>query len=862
MRNHFLAILFTFLSVGLWGNPDQPDSLQRVLNNLTGSEKVAALNQLALSLASSEGKRAMDLAEEALRLSETLHDARQKAKTLHTIGQIYQKKYDYTNAMKSFVEALRIWNDLGDEAGMAASKNQIGTVFFLQENYTQAEENLTEALEIWNKLQQPAGAAQCHKSLGDVYLAREIYGKALEHYRQALDLNLQVENIEEAAKIANHIGTVSSNLGDYDGALVYFNMCRDLHSSLEDLPKIAEDANHIALTLIARGAYEEALEENQMALELRQQLNDPYGIAESYKNLGVIYTRLGNKTQAATYLQKAVEILKKLEPKPGTPELFRDISDAYADLGKYKEAYQNHLAFSESRSAVFNQEKAKALLDLTTKYESEFEAEKQKRTIELLEMENAVDKKVRYFLFAVLALIASLLLSMFLSYKRKQKDNQLLRAKNEEIEAKNAEIDKKNLELQKINDSLDVLNRKLVTEMAERESIEKSSFARDRFLATMSHEMRTPINIIIGLTHLLLEENPREDQIEHLRTLQFSANNLVVFINDVLDFSKIEAGKLDLESREFAPRKLMDEVQTRFASQAQKQGVKMDFSMDKKIPEKLLGDPARLNQIISNLLTTSLKYTEGEGAIRVNLDIEELTRKQASLRLTIRDNGRKIEPEKIEQMFRSYSRTSNDIFEGYGSNDLTLAITKRLVDLQNGKISVNADHDEEGNRFTVILPFKIPAITATEKPAAKDKNTPRQRPDNFDHLAGNKILLVEDNKINQLVVAKMLRKLHMEVVTADDGLKALEALEKESFDLILMDIQMPNMDGYRATAEIRKHPDPNVREIPIIALTASAFLTEKEKAKLFGMNDHVGKPFAPEELLEKISNLLEIQKNA
>ena len=854
MKNRVLAILLVFVSLSLSGNPINLDSLKQLTSNVNGIEKVIKLNEIAISLAEQDPNIALIFAEEAMQLAKTFNDSRQIANSHNTSGVIFQSKNDYTNAMKSYVEALRIQNDLGNDAGLAESKDHIGQVFFLQENYTQAEENLSEALEILERIKDVNGAALSHKSLADVYLAKEIYGKALEHYRTALDLNLEIEHLEEAAKIANHIGKISTDLGDYDGALVYYYMSRDLHTSMEDLPKIATDFNNIALTLIAQGAYDEAIQENTTAFEIRQEINDEYGKAESFKNFGIIYSKTGNDQKAKENLAKSYTLLQNLKPKQGVPELYHSISKAYANLAEYEKAYANHLAFANSRDLVFNQEKAKALLDLTTKYESEFAAEKQQRTIELLEMENASSKRVRYFLFAVLGLIVTLLLNVFLSNKRKQRDNQLLLAKNEKIQRQHEEIDIKNLELEDKNANLDLLNKKLVDEMAERESIEKSSFARDRFLATMSHEMRTPINIIIGLTHLLLDENPREDQIEHLRTLQFSANNLVVFINDVLDFSKIEAGKLDLESREFSPHKLILDIGNRFETHAKEKVVDMNYDYDQKIPNKLMGDPARLNQIITNLVATSYSYTEN-GKIDISLELEELNRKTANLKLTIKDTGVKIEQERIDEMYRNLTNPTQDIFDGYASNNLTLAITKRLVDLQKGHIKVNDVEAIEGNQFTVYLPFKIPL--SKEKRVAKQKSII-----NYANLANNKILLVEDNKINQLVVAKMLRKLNIEVVTANDGLLALEEFDKQNFNLVLMDIQMPNMDGYRATAEMRKHADPIKREIPIIALTASAFLTEKEKAKLFGMNDHVGKPFGPDELLDKISSLLEIQKNA
>ncbi|MFT4761141.1 MAG: signal transduction histidine kinase/CheY-like chemotaxis protein [Saprospiraceae bacterium] len=847
-NRHFnILILCLILPLFSFGNSPNLDSLQNTIKNLSGAERANKLNQMSQDLLLVNIGTANIFAKQALNYATKIGDKDQQAIAKDRMGDVFQEKSDFTNAMKSYVEALKIRDEINDEAGIGISKNNIGLIFLLQEDYTQAEENLKEALVVKQEMKDDVGASVVLNNLGDIYLARKLYGKSLEHYRSALDMKLAAEDNGGASKIANHIGEISSDLGDYEGALTYYQMSLNLHSSTENLPKIAEDHNNIAEVLIKMRAYEEAKEMNEIALNIRKELKDNLGIAESLKNKGQILFELGDKEAANIELSSTKNLLKSIGAIQGSQLIYKDLSVIYSSMGSYENAFAAQLKYAEQKDFLFNQEKSKALLDLTTKYESEFAAEEQARTIETLEVANTNAQKIRYFLFVVIGLIGLFLMSLFLSYKRKQKDNELLLTKNEEIHKQKDEIDQQNEKLEASNGRLDLLNSKLVDEIAERESIEKSSFARDRFLATMSHEMRTPINIIIGLTHLLLDEEPREDQIEHLRTLQFSANNLVVFINDVLDFSKIEAGKLELESREFRPKRIFKDIRDRFGLLAKEKGIRVNYNFDQKIPDYLLGDSARLNQIVTNLLTASFNYTD-EGQVDVNLELSELGKRDATLMLHIKDTGKGIEPEKIEEMFKSFVNNPNDIFEGYATSNLSLAITKRLVDLQNGKIEV--DTHQNGNSFTVLLPYKLPLQKKVE-----EKSKP-----SYHHLAGNRILLVEDNKINQLVVAKMLRRLKMEVVTADDGLIALDKFEEGQFDLVLMDIQMPNMDGYRTTAEIRKHIDPNRRDVPIIALTASAFLTEKEKAKLFGMNDHVGKPFGPEELLEKISSSLQVHK--
>ncbi len=858
-------LLFCFLAFHpVSAKENSYEELMETSEKGSDTEKIEALNKLSSMMLKDDLQQSEAYAKKALELARQRSQDGQLALACDNMGMIYLERYDYTNAMKQFVESLKIRDALQDQHGIATSKNLIGKVFFLQEDMNSALTNLNTALEIRKTINDQEGAADTHENLGSVYLFKKLYGKARESYTRAMELYIQLDQLSEAARLAGQLGKIARDMGDHEGALAYYYQSLDLNNNLNDVESVGVDYTNIALSFLDQAKtsafdreelLEEALEANESAFRVRNSIGDQLSLAETNQVFGSIYSQMNNKKKARTYLAESSRLLQKVGMEPGTQMVYQKIAEAYDNMGDYQDAYRNQIAYTKSRDVIYNNEKSKALLDLTTKYESEFAAEQQKQIIATLENEKAFNTKMRYFMMALLGLGVLLLAVMFYSYRRKQRDNQLLRAKNEEINRQKSEIDAKNDELEEKNASLDVLNQKLVKEMAERESIEQSSFARDRFLATMSHEMRTPMNIIIGLTHLLLAENPRKDQIEHLRTLQFSANNLVVFINDVLDYSKIEAGKLTLESREFRVRATLEEIEKRFILPARDKKLDLVCHFDLKVPELLMGDPARLNQILSNLVDNAIKHTD-KGAVAVDVKLNELTKNEATLLISVEDTGCGIPAEKINDIFQRHTDQQSDgEFEGYASSGLGLAITKRLVDLQNGKIEVESIVDR-GTIFNIYLPYKL----AEDKRKGAQKKTVKAGPKSYDHLEGNTILLVEDNKINQLVVAKMLRKLGMEVITADDGIEALDAFGQQYFDLVLMDIQMPRMDGYRATAEIRKSSDPRKRDVPIIALTASAFLTEREKAKLFGMNDHVGKPFGPDDLLDKISNCLAVYK--
>ncbi len=819
-------------------------------NSLENDARVSCLIQRVNSLVD-QGKleEATPLSFDAIELARKVDNVGPRFQAHLEMGKLYAAKNDQTNAMRQFVQALKIANSEGNTIWTIESKRYIGETFTTLEDYAQAESNFMEALVLAQAEKVWGQAAILHSGLGQVYLQKGIIGKSQEHLKKAIQLFVEQENFERAAFVSGQLADQYLSSGDYDNAESYAEQTLQLHTSSKDIESVAIDNQRLAKIYAAFDDYEGALDVTERAYGIFLRSENALGVAEALKDFAIYNRELGDKAKANKNADEAIAKLREIEGSQGFA-IARDLSLFYEREGNFKMALSAKQEFVRRREAFFAGEKSRALVELTTRYESEFATEQQQRKIERLETEEA-SARIKFFgLLVGFGLLAALAVVLFMSYKRKLADNNLLQEKNDEIGRQKTEIDLKNLELEEKNDNLNGLNSKLVDEMAERESIQKTSFARDRFLATMSHEMRTPINIISGLCHLLLEENPRPDQVEHLRTLQFSANNLVVFINDILDFSKIEAGKLNLEKREFNPKRLFEEVASRFEMAAKQKEIKTTYEFDGAIPGCLMGDPARFNQIMTNLVQTSFAHSVNSN-VHVAVKVEELTTEETTLRFQIEDEGQTMDAKQLESMFRTFTYNPDDAFEGYNSSDLVLAITRRLVDLQNGKIEVEP-RPEGGNRFTVLLTFKVVAV--------KDQRSNVGAKKVFTHLAGNSILLVEDNKINQLVVQKMLVRLGIDVVSADDGIEALEILNNRTFDLCLMDIQMPKMDGYRATAEIRKHVNPTVRELPVIALTASAFLSEREKAKLFGMNDHVGKPFAPEELLEKISNCLAIHR--
>ena len=374
-----------------------------------------------------------------------------------------------------------------------------------------------------------------------------------------------------------------------------------------------------------------------------------------------------------------------------------------------------------------------------------------------------------------------------------------------------------------------------VTDRKARAEAEFANKAKRDFLARMSHELRTPMNGVLGMTHLALQADPPPEQCNYLKKIQSSASLLLGIINDILDFSRIEAGKMDIEFIPVNVRELIENTRMLVLPRLEEKGLELRLNLAPSLPEVVLGDSLRLSQVLLNLLGNAIKFTSS-GTVTLTVTVEELPKGELYLHCQVSDTGIGMHPEQLACLFNPFTQADASITRQFGGTGLGLSISKALVELMGGRITVESTPGV-GSTFSFYV--RLMLSSATEASAAIESSVEERV-----NLTGKQLLLVEDNEINQEVAVALLESFGASVDVACNGVEGIQRFMQKDYSLILMDIRMPEMDGYTATSSIRNSGKHDSLDVPIIAMTANAMAEDREACIFAGMNDHIAKPIS------------------
>ncbi len=723
-------------------------------------------------------------------------DEKGRIDTLVDIG-VEVRNIDVELAMSMAEEIMQRSRKIAYTRGIGRGLNLKGSCYWLMGEYDAGQDTLREALSIAERIKDNSLEARVLHNYGNIYRDMGDLAKALTHFEKALIINEETRDEFAQSLILTSISNLLYDLNDYDSALEYALKCLPIFERAHNRTSLINIHNTLGNIYFKKEQFADALHYFQENLKHSDSETAAYVMAES--GLGKVYYKMGDFGNASTHLTDALRKAQLL----GNIEV-QIISNfylgrLYMDDGNYRQAQQS------LQSAFSLAEEYTRRHDLMSIHEM------------LSVLYDKMDDIPKAF-----------------------------------HHLKSFEQLKEEIFKQKIINELRNLQVRQQIELAkkEKEVAIRTAQLKHQFMANMSHEIRTPMNAIIGMARLLLGKDPRPDQLRYLNAIQLSADNLLVIINDILDLSKIEAGKIVIEHIDFSPKEVLNSVRDMLMLKAEEKNLALKIQIDNTIPKRLTGDPTRLNQILINLAGNAVKFTES-GHIEVSATLSKKEGDKLWIKFDVSDTGIGIAREHLDSIFDSFTQAGADTTRKFGGTGLGLTICRQLVGLMGGEISVNSTLGK-GTTFTATVPF-AEAESQEEQQQSKVLDAVSMR-----RLANMKVLLVEDNEFNRMVAEDTLKESipGIKLDVAINGQEAVESVRKKLYDVILMDIQMPVMDGLAATIFIRNQLPEPYRHTKIIAMTANVLQEDVNQYFAAGMNAFISKPFHEDELLLKMDAVM------
>lgn len=683
-------------------------------------------------------------------------------------------------------------------------------------NYFIAEENLQKAIYLADQIEDKKIEGIIHTEIAKIHFTLGKYDKALSSVNKSLEIQRLTKDYASQAETYNVRGLIYAKKNEHQVAIDSYNSSKS-YSELEGLDEYeAKVLLNSAISRIAQKEFRKATISLERAITLSKKYNNKDTESSALINNAKALFYLGNYDRALSKAEAGLELAKQINYQEAKNDAYLILSDIYQVTQDYQLANDYLKAHISLRDSIYASKSANLDAESKLQYQMsdrEKVFEKQAEEMKKLKKEGNLTQLISLLSIALITILSLLTLSLYKNNNIRTRTNNMLYKKNEDL-------------------------------VIAKERAELASKTKANFLSTVTHELRTPLYAVTGLTNMLLDENPKPAQVNHLKSLKFSGEYLLAFINDILQLNKIEAEKVNIEPEVFNLKEKIQNVLSALNNSALDNHVKLHLEFDKNLPEIYDADQVKISQILMNLIGNSIKFTK-DGDIWVRATKIDSKGDKFNIKFEVEDNGIGISEEKQEHMFESFSQGSIQINRTYGGTGLGLSIVKGLIDILKGKIYLKSELGK-GTSFY----FELPLLHSHEE--IKVKKTNYFKDVNEIELSSIKILVVEDNKINQMITKKILNKMKLNCDLVDNGEDAVDKVKTEHYDVVLMDIHMPGISGIEATKMIRIFD----KEITIFALTAVTIEDKMQEFDDAGFDDIISKPFKQEDFEKKLFNEL------
>lgn len=756
-----------------------------------------------------------------LRRYRELGEAPLEAHTENDMGYLYRMTGQHASALAAHLRALPLIEQHGNSDDLGYCYILVGAVHRAKGDPLKAQEYFRKAQQVYEANGIQRGLSTAFNDLGSINTMLDRQDSAAYWHRRALALRTSLGDLNGMGVSNLYLGSIASKAGDLAAAREHFNASVEMFGAVPNPDGVANAHSHLAEVALKQGDHQAVLSHMDEAVRLREGLMETANQAALHLRYAGMLGQMGKQVEAGRHLQHSIELAKGNGHFHTLARAYQVQFDASRSQGQIMQAFQHHRNFLQARDSVLGRNKNAKAAQLMLQYEVQA-VEMRQATLDaelVAKRELELDRKTRqrgYYiasgsLLSILALtLAGGVYTSGRSRKRLQRQRKALqRAK---------------------------------------QRAEHSELFKERFLANMSHEVRTPMNAIMGMNTILLRNKHLPAQEVYLHGMSKNAEDLLGTINDILDLSKLEAEKLELEHQPFYLVALVKDCAQAYQGRANAKSIWLKTDLSDVLPQAVVGDGYRYRQVLDRLLNNAIKFTDTGGVqlciVSDGNDLDEVV-----VQATITDTGIGIPEDRLDSVFEDFRKAYEDPTRTRGGSGLGLALSKRLVELMGGHINVESTYGE-GSSFCVTVPFH---------PAEETSSDPILHEDLLLH--GLRVLLADDNEFNVMVAKDELEDAipEVQVRVANNGLEAVELARNHVFDVVLMDVQMPEMNGYDAAQAIRQLDGP-MAKAPIIAMTANHMESEAKRCLEAGMDDLVPKPFKTKELVDCISKQVASRK--